>query len=89
MLLGNPWRLDIYPGGDFIAANGMVSLYLYNMSNKAIEIDFGFSVNVGNGKQVAYKRSDVSRNFDPEGGDDTTWGRLLNLFLHPSSRRIQ
>jgi hypothetical protein len=70
MLLGNQWRLDIFPGGSSNAAEGMVSLYLYNRSDKAIEIDYGFSVNDGNGKQVAYKRQATPQNFGPVG----TWG---------------
>jgi hypothetical protein len=41
----------------------MVSLCLNNMSNKAIEIDYGFSVSHGNGKQVAYYRSDGPKHF--------------------------
>jgi len=56
MLLGNPWRLSIYPGGDEGAAEGMVTLRLVSNSNKAIDAKYGFSVNDGNGKQVAYKR---------------------------------
>jgi hypothetical protein len=52
---GNQWRLKLYPGGDTTAVEGMMSLFLQNMSDKAIEIDFGFSVNDGNGKQVVYK----------------------------------
>jgi speckle-type POZ protein len=67
MLLGNEWLLVIFPGGDFIADEGKVSLYLYNMSDKAIEIDFAFSVNDGNGKQVAYERSNGPEYF----GTDT------------------
>ena len=62
--LGNQWRLKFYPGGDLTADEGMVSLYLYNMSDKAIEIEYGFSVNDGNGKQVTYARSDGPRNLD-------------------------
>jgi len=64
MLLGNPWCLEICPGGTSNAAEGMTSLYLCNKSDKAIDIDFGFSVIDRRGKQVAYKRS----NFDPVGG---------------------
>ena len=52
----------------------MVSLDLWNRFNKAIDIDFGFSVNDGNGKQVAYKRSATPCNFAPMGGGDDYWG---------------
>ena len=75
MLLGNPWLLAIYPGGLATADEKMVSLYLYNMSDKAIDIDFAFSVNDGYGKQVVFKRSARPEHFDPvdvstAGGDD-------------------
>ena len=63
ILLGNEWLLRIYPGGDDDAAEGMVTVGLQNMSNKAIDIDLGFSVNDGNGMQVAYGQSDGPRNF--------------------------
>jgi hypothetical protein len=67
MLLGNVWRVRVFPGGSANAVEGRVTLYLYNMSNKAIEVDYGFSVNDGIGKQVAYKRSANPRNFEPVG----------------------
>ena len=77
MLLGNQWRMELFPGGDEDAAEGMTSPFLRNMSSKSIEIDYGFSVNDGRGKRVAYKRSATSCNFAPEGdddGDDHCWG---------------
>ena len=70
MLLGNQWILEIFPGGDEGAAEGMVSIFLWNRSNKAIDIDFGFSVNDENGKQVAYERTATPQNFASVGGDD-------------------
>jgi hypothetical protein len=42
--LGNSWYLQIYPGGDAYAEEGMVSVYLYNMSHKRITIECGISV---------------------------------------------
>jgi N-acetyl-beta-hexosaminidase len=45
----------IFPGGSANAVKEW-SLYLWKKSDKAIEIDYGFSVNDGNGKQVAYDR---------------------------------
>jgi hypothetical protein len=59
--LGNQWSLAIYPGGDTNADEGMVSIYLNNMSDKSLEIDFDFSVNGENGNQMAY---------EPVGDDD-------------------
>ena len=78
MLSGNPWRLEIFPGGHEDAAEGMVTLVLWNMSDKAIDIDYGFSVNDAFGKQVAYERS-FPRNFVPVGtvspeGRLNSWG---------------
>jgi hypothetical protein len=42
----------LFPGGDRVALEGLASLYLFNMSNKAIKLDFRFSVNDSDGKQV-------------------------------------
>jgi hypothetical protein len=74
MLLGNPWRLQLYPGGRRDAAEGMVSLYLDNRSDKAIEIDCGFSVSDKNGKPVAYTRSATPGHFGPVGTDTCARG---------------
>jgi len=72
MLLGNQWRLRIYPGGDEIAAEGLMSIDLWNKSNKAIDAEYGFSVNDGNGKQVVYRQSEGPEHFAPmdDDGDD-------------------
>jgi hypothetical protein len=67
MILGNEWRLRLYPGGVTDAAEGMVTLGLYNESEKPIDIDFDFSVIDGNGKQVAYDRSATPLYFAPVG----------------------
>ena len=64
---GNQWSLWIYPGGENDTAEGMTSIYLWNMSEEAIEMDYGFSVNDENGKQVVHKRSHGPINFDPHG----------------------
>jgi hypothetical protein len=69
MLLGNPWRVRVYPGGDTDAGEGMFTLDLCNMSNNAIEIYFGFGVNAGIGKQVkvAYQQTVTAEHFAPVG----------------------
>ena len=79
MLLGNPWRLGLFPGGHVNAAEGMVTLDLCNMSNKSIDIGYGFSVNDKNGKQVAYEQSNGPFNFAPGGDDDgdDCWGFIV------------
>jgi hypothetical protein len=76
---GHQWCLGIYPGGDDDAAEGMVTTFLANRSDKAIDIDFVFSVNDGNGKQVEYKRSATPFNFAPMGDDDGDDYRGFNL----------
>jgi len=85
MLLGNQWRLEMIPGGHADADERTVSLGLANMSNKAIEIDYGFNVNDGNGKQVVYKQSPGPRNFAPMGDADgyDYWG-FTNFATHLS-----
>jgi hypothetical protein len=80
MRFDHQWRLVICPGGGTDADEGMVCLYLENRSNKAIEIDYGFSVSDGNGKQVAYERSPGPKHFapvgtvNPEGTRLSGWG---------------
>jgi hypothetical protein len=71
---GNQWCVRIYPGGNGYAEEGMVTLYLANMSGNAIEIDYGFSINDGNGKQVAFKRTATPRNFGPMDNGSSRWG---------------
>jgi hypothetical protein len=79
MLLGNPWCLELTPGGyEGEAEESMTSLYLWNESDKAIEIDVGFSVNDENGKQVAYKRTATPEHFGPV-DDDTSSGGFINF----------
>ena len=74
MLLGNQWCMRLYPGGYEVAAEDKTSLFLCNMSDKAIDIDYGFSVNDENGKQVVYERSATLRNFTPLGTVDNARG---------------
>jgi hypothetical protein len=71
LLLGNPWRLEICPGGDATAAEGCPLTSILQVS---IYIDFSFSVNDGNGKQVAYKQSDGPINFPPTGCETISKG---------------
>ena len=66
---GNQWCLQIYPGGDDDADEGMASIYLCNMSNKDIEIDFGFSFINGSGNQVLCTQLGTPNHFAPV--DDT------------------
>ena len=67
VLLGNQWMLWIFPGGRRGSAEGMVSIYLENLSDKSIEVDYCFIIIDGNEKQVALKRSAGPSNFGPVG----------------------
>jgi hypothetical protein len=81
MLLGNQWCVRIYPGGDANADEGTTSLSLYNKSNKAIDIDFGFCVYDGDVEQVVYERTTTPRNFGPVGNVATSGRGFTNFAL--------
>ena len=38
--LGNKWQLDVWPGGNDDADDGVVSVYLCNMSERSINVEF-------------------------------------------------
>jgi len=64
-----------YPGGH-------ANTFLHNMSEKSIEIDYGFSVNDGNnGKQVAYKQSRTPEHFGPVGTQSPRRSKLLSSLV--------
>jgi len=67
--LGHQWRVSLYPGGRGDSAEGMVNLYLWNKSDKSIDIDFGFSVIDVNGKQVvSHRQTKLFAPIAPGGG---------------------
>jgi hypothetical protein len=84
MLLGNQWCLELYPGGNEDADEGMTSLYLCNMSNKAIDAEYGFSIyhmeGKQFGKQVANKQTATPCNFASVGDDDGISARGFTNF---------
>ena len=82
MLLGNQLRLELYPGGHVNAAEGMASLYLWNRSDKAIDAEYGFSVNDGSGKQVAYKRSPGPYSFGYGWPNFATRSEILSSLIN-------
>jgi hypothetical protein len=45
----------------------MVSIYLRNLSNTAIKIDYSVSIIDGCGKQVVYKQTKTPNHFGPAG----------------------
>ena len=90
MALGNPWRLKLYPGGDSNSKAGWVAIYLINRSSKEIDIDFGFSINDGNGKQIVSPHfSSSTHTFHPLGSQSRGRGcqdfakrkKLLNALV--------
>jgi hypothetical protein len=38
--LGRPWQIRIYPGGNSTAEEGMISVFLHNMSGESIIIEY-------------------------------------------------
>ena len=70
--LGNKWRLEIFRGGYASVGEGMVSVFLDNLSEKKIYIGYSFSVKDCKESQV------VEAIFNPAGGGDgnNSWGEL-------------
>ena len=76
MLLGNPWCLWISGWIRRLSRRNGIPLPLLYVK-QAIEIDFGLSVNDGDGKQVAYQRTPSPRTFSTNMEDDdglNSWG---------------
>jgi hypothetical protein len=65
--LGNAWLLEVYPGGNVYADEGMVSVFLVNLSEKSIHVEFGFSV------KDCVDIEEETRNFEPRNGHHG-WG---------------
>ena len=76
---GHEWRLWVYPGGISTSDDGMVSLYLQNLSNTntSITIQYGFSVKNKIGKVVKdfVSKSADGKEFGPNGDDKRIWGK--------------
>ena len=79
---GHKWRLKVYPGGHSTSNEGMVSVYLENLSNKSITIQYGFSVKRKDGKVVKDVVADnVGTEFAPNGTPIQT-NRISYLWGH-------
>ena len=68
--VGSQWCLEIYPGGDAHSMPGFVPLYLRNMTDRNIDVRFGFNV-----KDVDWQNNDEScvygwKEFFPRGDED-------------------
>ena len=50
---GHLWHLWIYPGVDSTSEEGMVDVFLHNMSGQSIEVEFGLSVKYSDGNVLA------------------------------------
>lgn len=68
--LGHKWSLEIYPGGDEYAAEGMTSVYLRHISNEMIHIAFSFSFD-GYMESETYMNDSV---FEAVDDDRRAWG---------------
>ena len=78
MLLDNQWSVEMYPGGDeeemYPGGDEEGSLYLQNMSNNAIDVEYGFSVKDGGGKKIVHQ-STTHHTFDPANSTGlSSWG---------------
>jgi len=88
MAVGNPWRLCLYPGGVVSSNTGGVAIYLCNCSNKSIDMNFGFSINDGNGNQIASGQTVNPFTFDPSHSNSGGWpnvaerSKLLNALVN-------
>ena len=69
--LGNPWRVDIYPGGRENSDEGYVAILLSNMSNKSIKIEYGYRVRDATSNEVHHAKVTDIRKF---GACDTNGG---------------
>ena len=74
MALGNPWCLKLYPGGRYDSKAGWVGMYLCNPSNESIDMNFGFSIKDGNGKQIVSIQTSTPFTFDPRGSQSSGKG---------------
>jgi hypothetical protein len=66
--LGHEWHLEVYPGGLESADEGMVSVLLYNVSNKSINVELGFSV------KDCVNIKTTQKIFHALGGGINAWG---------------
>ena len=76
---GHQWTLDIYPGGDVDSDDGYVAVFLSNMSNQAIKIQYGYSIRDADGEGVVYV-GPLTKEFggasDDGDGATNSWGTV-------------
>ncbi|KAL7524079.1 hypothetical protein ACHAXR_000424, partial [Thalassiosira sp. AJA248-18] len=73
---GHRWRLRIYPGGETNSDDGMVGVFLRNMSKESIEVEWCFTVKSPDGREVAACDGKFYKSlFAPNSSDGNSWGR--------------
>mmetsp|Transcript_13569 Transcript_13569/g.29503 ORF Transcript_13569/g.29503 Transcript_13569/m.29503 type:complete len:408 (+) Transcript_13569:38-1261(+) len=82
--LGHQWLLRIYPGGDIASAEGMVSLHLYNMSDRDIKIRFDCSIKGARGSE---RFNMLPRNFGSKSAPNNTNAKCSRNFALRSKIR--
>ena len=70
---GHQWRLYIYPGGDNDSREGFTAVALTNLSNKSIEIQYGYSVRDADGKEVVHKKSYTHEFYAVSSEEGSAW----------------
>ena len=74
---GSEWSLLIYPGGNEEAAEGMVSVFLFNESSAEIDAWFEISIIKNNGgifKIQRWRCDNEEDTFGPGGSSGASWG---------------
>ena len=57
--LGHQWRVVLYPGGEEDSDDGYVALFLSNVSNKAIKIQYGYSIRDEADKVIGHRKPET------------------------------
>ena len=60
------WALEIYPGGIADSNEGYVAVYLGNISDSSIKIQYCLSTRDANGEELVHRIS--IKEFDADGG---------------------
>ena len=61
---GHKWKLRLFSGGRSGSRDGCAALFMFNMSNAGIKIQFGCSIRDAAGKEVVYHESKPKNVFD-------------------------
>ena len=73
---GHQWCFNVCPGGCKKSADGMVSIFLHNLSDHSIKVQYGIAVKDRDRKvkeEFVSKDKDKGREFAARGG---SWGRI-------------